>query len=400
MERRNHARIAVNLNAALLDDQAMSMGCRVRDVSTGGMLLQNEHCDKATTFHEGDTVEVRLSLTQADERKVIPLSMTVRHVEENGIGVEFLQPQSQLMKLVEPYRLDKEEAQETAAHQGQEKITAGSTVSPVSANPSTRASRRRFAIQRARAQLAETMETTHEPDIEKEQPTAKQPPGGNTVTGNSGRRLFYIGLLSLVTAVSILALDFNTRTRLEDRMSTLESSVDRQVSALTILRARLTPPDNRANDLSTLNARVETLATSFAALETRVMQGAGQTTSASETLPGNPQPENNKAATGTLAKTTAPAQPQSIGNDDSWVINLVSLYDQAAAERFTGKARAQGIRADTNQVSVKGQQIWRVQISGFSTRNEASAYGDTSKKKLGLNSVWIFKKKTNGMNVE
>ncbi len=400
MERRNHARIAVNLNAALLDDQAMSMGCRVRDVSTGGMLLQHEHGDKATTFHAGDTVEVRLSLTQADERKVIPLSMTVRHVEENGIGVEFLQPQSQLMKLVEPYRLDKEEAQETAAHQGREKITAGSTVSPVSASPSTRASRRRFAIQRARAQLAETMKTTRAPDIEKERPAAKQPPEKNPVTGNSDRRLFYIGLLSLVAAVGILALDFSTRTRLEDRISTLESGVDRQVNALTILRARLTPPDSRTNDLSALNARVETLATSFAALETRIMQGAGQTTSAPETLPGDPQPENDKAATGILAKTTAPAQPQSIGNNDSWVINLVSLYDQAAAERFTGKARAQGIRADTNQVSVKGQQIWRVQISGFSTRDEASAYGDTSKKKLGLNSVWIFKKKTNRMNIE
>ncbi|GMQ83830.1 MAG: hypothetical protein BMS9Abin06_0573 [Gammaproteobacteria bacterium] len=400
MERRNHARIAVNLNAALLDDQAMSTGCRVRDVSTGGMLLQHEHCDKATTFHEGDTVEVRLSLTQADERKVIPLSMTVRHVEENGIGVEFHQPQSQLMELVEPYRLDTEEVQETAAHQGREKITAGSTVSPVSANPSTRASRRRFAIQRARAQLAETMKTTREPDTEKERPAAKQPPGKNPVTANSDRRLFYIGLLSLLTAVGILALDFSTRTRLEDRISTLESGVDRQISALTILRARLTPPDSRANEISALSARVETLATSFAALETRIVQGAGQTTSTPEALPGDPQPENNKTATEMPTKTTAPVQPQSIGNNDTWVINLVSLYDQAAAEQFTVKARTQGIRADTNQVSVKGQQIWRVQISGFSTRDEASAYGDTSKKKLGLNSVWIFKKKINGMNVE
>ena len=58
MERRNHARVAVNLKAALLDDQAMPLGCRVRDVSKGGMLLQHDHYDKATTFHEGDEVEV------------------------------------------------------------------------------------------------------------------------------------------------------------------------------------------------------------------------------------------------------------------------------------------------------------------------------------------------------
>ncbi|GMQ89018.1 MAG: hypothetical protein BMS9Abin09_0463 [Gammaproteobacteria bacterium] len=396
MERRNHARIAVNLKAALLDDQAMPMACRVRDVSKGGMLLQHERHDNATTFHQGDTVKVRLSLRQADESKVLPLSTTVTHVEENSIGVEFLQPQSQLMNLVEPYRLDKEEAQETAARQDREEITAGGAVSPVSANTSARARRRRFAIQRARAQFAETMSTAHEPVAEKERPAVEQPPGGTPVTGNGNRRLFYIGLLSLVAAVGILVFDFGNRTHLENRMSELESGMDRQVSALAMLRARLTPTDNRATEFSELNARVDTLATSFAALETRITQDAAQTTTASagipEVSPGDSRLTNDNTAAETLAKPAAPAQTQSIGNDGPWVINLVSLYDEAAANQFTEKARAQGIRADTNQVSVKGQQVWRVQVSGFSTRDEASAYGDTSREKLGLNRVWVFKK--------
>jgi cell division septation protein DedD len=400
MERRNHARVALNLKAALLVDQAMPMGCRIRDVSSGGMLLQYEHYDKSTTFHEGDTVEVRVSLKQGDERKVIPLSMTVRRVEENGIGTEFLQPQSQLMMLVEPYRLDKEETQEMAAQQGREKVAAGGAVSPVSAETSARASRRRFAIQRARTQFAETMKTTREPAAEKEPQVVEQPPAGNSVTGKSDRRLFYIGLLSLITAVGILLLDFGDSTRTENRMSALESAIDRQVNALTILRARLSPTDTRAKELAELNARVETLATSFAALETRITQDAGQTTALSTTatasipgtLAGVPQPANDKPATETLTKSTAPAQPQSISNDGPWVINLVSLYDKTAANRFTEKARTRGVRADTNQVTVKGKQVWRVQVSGFSTQDEASAYGDTSKEKLGLNSVWIFKK--------
>ena len=88
----------------------------------------------------------------------------------------------------------------------------------------------------------------------------------------------------------------------------------------------------------------------------------------------------------------AQTQPQSIADDGPWVINLVSLYDQAAADRFTKKAHAQGIRADTRQVSVNGQQVWRIQVSGFSTRDEASAYSNESRAKLGLNNVWIFKK--------
>jgi len=398
MERRNHARIAVNIKAALLDDQAMPMACRVRDVSKGGMLLQHEHHDNATTFHQGDTVKVRLSLRQADESKVLPLSTTVTHVEENSIGVEFLQPQSQLMNMVEPYRLDKEAAQETAALQDREEITAGSDVSPVSANTSARARRRRFAIQRARAQFAETMSTAHEPVAEKDRPAVEQPPGESPVTGHGNRRLFYIGLLSLVAAVGILVFDSGNRTQLENRMNGLESGMDRQASALTILRARLTPTDSRATELSELNARVDTLATSFAALETRFIREAGQTTTASanitEAPPDDARLANDNTAAEMPAKPTAPAQtqPQSVSTDSPWVINLVSLYDKAAANRFTEKARAQGIRADTNQVSVKGQQVWRVQVSGFSTRDEASAYGDTSREKLGLNSVWVFKK--------
>ena len=397
MERRNHARVAVNLKATLLDDQAMPVGCRVRDVSKSGMLLQHEHYDKATTFHKGDEVEVRLSIRQADERKLIPLSTTVRRVEENGIGVEFLQPQSQLMTLVEPYHLDKEGTQEMAANQARIKNAAASTASPLSASTSARASRRRHAIQRARAQFAETMKTADAQVTDNEQTAAEQPPGRNFFTAKDDRRLFYIGLASLITAVGILLLDIGVRTRLENRMSALESVVERQVNALTILRTRLTPADTHTTELSELNARVDTLATSFAALETRVMQDADQATatataSTADTSSSDPQPATNETAAEAPAKQTAQTQTQNFGDDGPWVINLVSLYDQAAAVRFTQKAHAQGIRADTRQVSVNGQQVWRIQVSGFSTRDEASAYSNESKAKLGLNNVWIFKK--------
>ena len=244
------------------------------------------------------------------------------------------------------------------------------------------------------------MKTADGPVAEKEQTAVEQTPGGNIFTGKDDRRLFYIGLASLVTAVCILLLDIGVRTRLENRMSALESVVDRQVNALTILRTRLTPAETRTNELSELNARVDTLTTSFAALETRVMQDASQATASAtaatagtaDTLSSDPQLTNNKTAAEAPAKQMAQTQPQSIADDGPWVINLVSLYDQAAADRFTEKAHAQGIRADTRQVSVNGQQVWRIQVSGFSTRDEASAYSNESRAKLGLNNVWIFKK--------
>lgn len=400
MERRNHARVAVNITAALLDEQAMPMGCRVRDVSKGGMLLQHEPHNKTAIFHEGDTVKVRLSLKQEDERKVIPLSTTVKRVQDNGIGVEFVQPQSQLMELVEPYRLDKEETRETAAYLVGGANPVEGSVSAISEKSSARASRRRFAIQRARAQFAETMKTTQEPVAENERRILKKRTRvGPAASGGGDRRLYYIGLLSLAAAVGILLFNSGNRITLENRISALESTVDGQVNALTILRARLTPTDNSENALTELNARLDTLTTSFAALETRIQTGgeiaALSTTTATnpaEALSVQPQPvDDEKTSTGTLAKTPATEQPQSISDDGPWVINLVSLYNQPAADQFTEKVRAQGIRADNNRVSVKGRDVWRVQVSGFSSRDEASAYGDMNKEKLGLDSIWIFK---------
>jgi cell division septation protein DedD len=399
MERRYHSRVAVNLKAALVADQAMPLGCRVRDVSSGGMLLQYERYDKAITFHKGDTVEVRVSLKQRDERKVIPFTMTVRRVEENGISAEFLQPQSQLMRLIEPDRLDKEETREVAANEGQGGITTTSTVSPISASTSARASRRRFAVQRARAQLSETIKTAGKPVTEKKRPAFEPPPGDNSTTGKGDRRLFYIGLLSLVIAVGILLVDSGNRTHTENRMSALESAINRQANALAIPRTRLSPAYAGAKELAELNTRVESLAVSFAVLETRVTQNTDHSTMLSTTAttstPGRlaniPPPANDKPVTETLIKSTSSTRPKNSSSGGPWVVNLVSLYDKTAANQFTEKARTRGIRAETHPVDVNGKQTWRVQVGGFSSRDEASAYGDTSKEKLGLNSVWIFK---------
>jgi cell division septation protein DedD len=399
MERRYHSRVAVNLKAALVADQAMPLGCRVRDVSSGGMLLQYERYNKAIAFRKGDTVEVQVSLKQNDERKIIPFSMTVRRVEENGIGAAFLQPQPQLMRLVEPYRLDIEAPREVAANQGRGGVTTASPVSPLSASNSTRASRRRFAVQRARAQLAETKTTADKPVAEKKGPAFAPPPGDSATTGKGNRSLFYIGLLSLIMAIGILLVDFSNRTRTENRMSVLESAVNRQVNALAIPRARPGPAYASAKELAALDARVESLASSFAALEARVTQNVDHrptlSTTSTTSTPGTPasapQPASDKAATESLIKSTPPSQSNSSSSGGPWVVNLVSVYDKAAANRFAEKARTRGIHAEPHQVDVKGKQTWRVQVSGFTTRDEASAYGDMSKQKLGLNSVWIFK---------
>lgn len=75
-----------------------------------------------------------------------------------------------------------------------------------------------------------------------------------------------------------------------------------------------------------------------------------------------------------------------------WVINLVSTSRKADADRLTKKALSKDIQTEQQQITVKGTQYWRVQITGFSTAEDARAYADTAKAQLGLKDAWIMKR--------
>ncbi|HUT39767.1 MAG TPA: SPOR domain-containing protein [Gammaproteobacteria bacterium] len=75
--------------------------------------------------------------------------------------------------------------------------------------------------------------------------------------------------------------------------------------------------------------------------------------------------------------------------EGQWVINLASSPSKTDADRLTEKARSRDIQTEQQQATVKGKQYWRVQITGFSTAEEARAYAGTAKAKLGITDVWI-----------
>ncbi len=82
----------------------------------------------------------------------------------------------------------------------------------------------------------------------------------------------------------------------------------------------------------------------------------------------------------------------SVDKNAPWVINLVSSPGKANADRLAEKARSRDIQTEQQQVTVKGKQYWRVQITGFLTAEEARGYADTAREKLGLKDVWIMKR--------
>lgn len=74
-----------------------------------------------------------------------------------------------------------------------------------------------------------------------------------------------------------------------------------------------------------------------------------------------------------------------------WVINLVSTPSKSEADRLANKAESRDIETELEQVTVKGTDYWRVQITGFATADEARSYGDIAMEKLGMKDVWIMK---------
>ena len=134
-----------------------------------------------------------------------------------------------------------------------------------------------------------------------------------------------------------------------------------------------------------------------------------------ETLPppvsGDAEEETSAAKAprlSSVAITSAPSasltakehQPPSANNGTAikksksgpWVINLVSTSSKADADRLAKKALSKDIPTEQQQITVKGTEYWRVQITGFSTAEDARAYADTAKAQLGLKDAWIMKR--------
>lgn len=148
------------------------------------------------------------------------------------------------------------------------------------------------------------------------------------------------------------------------------------------------------NVSASLTGRINAAEPAATAADTRATTGPDVSTAAG--------PESSAGTPATMATRETPAdepvqaaaKPPASGAapDAPWVINLVSSPNKANAERFAARAKSRNIKTEMQQVTVKGTQYWRVQITGFSTREEAKTYAGMAREKLGLKDVWITKR--------
>ena len=68
----------------------------------------------------------------------------------------------------------------------------------------------------------------------------------------------------------------------------------------------------------------------------------------------------------------------------------LSLNNESAALEFASEAQVKGVPVETRVEITSDASIWRIQVPGFETREEASEYSKQIVEVLGLGKVWIF----------
>jgi len=454
---KQHARTHADLDAMLIDQKNASRGCRVLNVSPQGMMLECEPDGRLLMFRDADLVDIHLTVQHGGGRKEFAMPAIVNRVDIKSIDVVFQHPNSELLKLIEAYRISDAHMMEASiTHSPQE---AGATVSAL---PHT-------------AAIAARVDNE---DID-----------GRQVS----RRILYPVLATIILSVCIAAGAYLYTSGIDSRLNVLESITISQTNELTEIRSRIFSSSLQEGRYASLNARLQALTNAFGTLENKldtVITGKPVTadtvtgkaltstiaSSGSETpisITSENPASNSTNITATLSpQITAKNAGQNISRDRSrfapadtvtvtsevqqsgtretrsqtvisagldrkekqpttgaeqfvptrlgsipdgntefgndpgkakgvttssdsgpWIINLLSSRKKLDTDKLAELAAAHGIPVVQNRAIVKGKEYWRLQVTGFRNATEAKDYAIPVKKQLGIKDVWIFRQK-------
>jgi hypothetical protein len=449
---KQQARPHADLDAMLIGQKTVPKGCRVLNVSPQGMMLQCEPDGRLLTFRDADLVDIHLTVHHGGSRKKFAIPAIVNRVDIKSIDVVFQHPNSELLKLIEAYRISDAHMMEASiAHSPQEAVTKVTALPNIKANQ------------------------------------------GGEETEDSGsrqgsRRILYPVLATVILSVCIAAGAYLYTSGIDSRLNVLETITINQTNELAEIRSRIFSSSLQEGRYASLNARLQALTDAFGTLEGKldtVISGrpvvASKTATDTVVSTGNETPisispensANNRVITAAISQPqaaennasqnlliqeslSAPApdltssrqggkaetreaisgavmtaapdkaeiesatvtdQPDTAGignvvNEESairssgvdtsiaastgsgpWIINLLSSRKKEDTDRLAEIAADNGIPVIQSRAIVKGKEYWRLQVTGFGNATEAKNYAIPVKKKLDIKDVWIFKQK-------
>lgn len=340
---RNFPREQIRFNVLLINEMGMQRGCRVIDVSQGGMLLRwsvrkddFREVSKYIHFDPGMFVHVFFILGVKSKKETFSISAKVVRSTDNGIAVEFHQPQPRLLELL---------------------------VSPES-----------VSIQ------AETGDAEGEPiNI-----------GAVDGTNKKINIMYLMAFLAgvLTTTAVMAAVDAYKHYM-------LTKSGDITSTTVTIMDSRL--PER---DLNVYKAEIQNpdYADSHKSMPISMEKTTSKNTvefSFKETASDNSVEQSEIDEKEILSDTDAGAvinlKDKKVENSDvEWIINLLTLSNKQSADEMTNKAHSLGFPVVQEKVDVNGQSVWRLRLFGFDRKSDAEEYAANIKQQLNIDKVWIM----------
>lgn len=80
-----------------------------------------------------------------------------------------------------------------------------------------------------------------------------------------------------------------------------------------------------------------------------------------------------------------------VSNGGDWSINIASYLRDSTAEKMQQRFLDEGVATDLVTATVRGKTYYRLRVTGFDSREEATAHSTTIKQLLGLDELWITK---------
>ena len=116
-------------------------------------------------------------------------------------------------------------------------------------------------------------------------------------------------------------------------------------------------------------------------------------TVSAETAPPS-APETVEPATASPPAPTTDDQPSPQPElAGAWYINLITLSNRPAAEKFASEGRNYGFPVVVEPARIRGRDLWRLRLYGFESKQAARDYGTNVQEKMGLDEILIRRRK-------
>jgi len=329
--------VPTHLNVLLLRTGLRPRGCRVLDISPGGLFLEcavtrgPQHPDEPPAPENGEAVEVRLLLRDGETPEHFTLGGRVTHLSPSGLGVLFDQPQPVLMG-----RLLRSEP------------------APADRHPAA---------------------------------TGASPPPPREENAMPGRTAFYAVLAIAVLGLALALSQWLTTAGMRQELDNLETAYAALSTELKQLRSRQSELVALTGTLADMGRQMDSISASVGELRAGTERPSTPT----------PAPATGVETGPASATATAPAadEPRASGPAPAagpWQVNLITLGNRKDAAAFAERARAQGVPAEPMPVTRAGQTLWRVSVPGFPDAEAASAKARDYQERLDLEGAWVSRR--------